>query len=285
MSRNLQIFRYKDWVALGRNSFEPPYKVSDALVNEARLVYVVQGESTLTSAQKQLKLQSQDLLIMKTDNFINQWHKMKDNAWVKVIVFQIKSDLLSDIYDEQLPSWFQSDSNIVPDSLLRIPSNPSINAFFSSLTTYMNQTQMLSEEILRLKMKELITLLLQIDQNGAIGKIFRNLFQAPDYAFQEIIQQNLFNDLHVEDLAFLSNMSLSSFKRKFNQIYGTSPNKYIISKRLEKAHTLLRTSNLNITEIAYDCGFSEVGYFSKTFKKHFELAPSDLRKKIQHENI
>ncbi len=90
--------------------------------------------------------------------------------------------------------------------------------------------------------------------------------------------QNIFEDLNTEDLAFLCAMSVSSFKRKFQEVFGTSPNKYITSKRLDKAQSLLRTTTLTISEIAYDCGFSDVSYFSKTFKKYYNSTPSDLRK-------
>ena len=93
-----------------------------------------------------------------------------------------------------------------------------------------------------------------------------------------MVQKNLFEDLNIEDLAFLAGMSLSSFKRKFNSVYGTTPNKYITSKRLEKAQSLLRFSDMLISEVAYDCGFSDVGYFSKLFKKYYNYSPSEVKK-------
>ena len=82
--------------------------------------------------------------------------------------------------------------------------------------------------------------------------IFSNLFRSSNYEFQEVIQQNLFEDLNLEDLAFLTNLSLSSFKRKFASTYQTTPNKYIVTKRLEKAQNLLKTSELGVAEIAYE---------------------------------
>ena len=106
------------------------------------------------------------------------------------------------------------------------------------------------------------------------------MFKANEYKLQEVIQAHLFDDLNLEDLAFLTGLSLSSFKRKFSAVYGTSPNKYIISKRLEKAQLLLRTTDLRISEIAYECGYSDVGYFTKTFQKYYNCSPSNFREKL-----
>ena len=128
-----------------------------------------------------------------------------------------------------------------------------------------------------LKIRELLHLLVENDQNGAIKGILGELFNTSEYVFKDVIQAHLFEDLNLDDLAFFTGLSLSPFKRKFSTVYGTSPNKYITSKRLEKAQTLLRTSDLRISEVAYDCGFNDLGYFSKSFKNYYNLSPSDYR--------
>ncbi|HAA19637.1 MAG TPA: AraC family transcriptional regulator, partial [Cytophagales bacterium] len=119
----------------------------------------------------------------------------------------------------------------------------------------------------------------QAQLGGVVPKIFGDLFTTRDYEFESVIQQHLYEPLSLEDLAFLTGLSLSSFKRKFAARYGSSPTKYMITKRLEKAHLLLETSAMRITEIAYACGFSEVGHFSKTFRSHYQLAPTEVRKR------
>ena len=128
-----------------------------------------------------------------------------------------------------------------------------------------------------LKIRELMHILVETDRKGSIRTILGELFNTSEYAFKDVIQAHLFEDLNIEDLAFFTGLSLSSFKRKFNAVYGTSPNKYITSKRLEKAQILLRTSDLRISDIAYDCGFNDLGYFSKSFKNNYNISPSEYR--------
>ena len=275
---NLQTFRVKDWVVFGINNFKPPFKVSDVLINEARIVHVVNGHSRLYAADHFVDLNNEDTIVMKSDNFVNNWLANEGDKLNTVIAFQLNADFLKYLYNNQLPSWFQNKQTANSHSLVKADKHPLISEYFKSLNTYFENDSLLSEEIITLKIRELISLLIETDHSGKIRTIFGHLFSASDYDFQEIIQKNVFEDLSIGELAFLAGLSLSSFKRKFKSIYGTSPNKYITSKRLEKSQILLKTSNLSISEIAFECGFSDVGYFSKVFKGYYSSLPTDSRK-------
>ena len=280
MSAELKTYKIKDWIVLGKTSFSPPRKISDSLVNEARIVHVNQGNSLLYSANQQVSLTNNDTLIMKTDNFINNWSAHPNNENTTVLVFQLTSDLLHFLYNNNLPEWFSTSSKTNKESILKLNQHNLLHAYFTSLEHYINNENYFSEEIITSKVKELIALMVSLDHSGETRNIFGNLFKASEYEFKETIASNLFEDLNIEDFAFLTGMSVSSFKRKFSEVYGTSPNKYIVTKRLDQAQTLLSTSTLSISEIAYDCGFSDVGYFSKSFKKYYNMSPSDFKNQV-----
>lgn len=269
----------KNWTVFGCVYFKPPFQITDSLINEARIVHVIKGKSKLYSANQLIELKSGDTLIMKSDNFVNNWQKNEsDDEINKVIVFQLNSDFLKYLYNNKLPNWYDRRNETVGNSIEKALPNQLINSFYQNLELYIDEPDLMNEEFTQIKTRELISLLIKTDVTGSIKKTFGQLFETKEYDFQEIIQNNLFEDLNVENLAFLANMSLSSFKRKFSSIYGTSPNKYIISKRLEKAQRLINTTDLSISQIAYDCGFSDVGYFSKTFKKNYNILPSELKR-------
>ncbi len=278
MSKKPEIYKVKDWRVFGRNTFTPPFRVSDSLVNEARIVHVVKGKSKLFSANKFEEFKDNDTFIMKADNFVNNWLKNKDGSNNQVIVFDLKADYLRYIYNNELPEWFNPTNTPPIASVEKAEPSFILDSFYDGLKKYLDNPQHLTEEIIQVKTKELISILVQSDQGNVIKILLGDLFNTQEQDFQEAIQKNLFEDLSIEELAFLTSLSLSSFKRKFSSIYGTSPNKYITSKRLEKAQTLLNTTELSISEIAYDSGFSDVGYFSKTFRKHYNVSPSEIRK-------
>jgi len=90
----------------------------------------------------------------------------------------------------------------------------------------------------------------------------------------------LFNDLSLEDYALLCNLSLSTFKRTFKKTFGESPARYIKLKRLEEAANQLKVTNKRISDICFDCGFNEVGHFSKSFTALYNTSPSNYRKQF-----
>lgn len=278
METQLQTFDVKDWTVFGRTSFQPPRKISDSLINEARIVHVLNGTSKLCSANQTFTLSSGDTLVMKSDNFVNQWQEDPSGTHAIVVVFNLTSGFLQHIYDSDPPQWFKPRTRSVTNEVEMATPSTTLTSFYDHLGHYLKHPEHLSEEVIKLKVKELIAILIQSDESDRMERLFGNLFNPPEHDFQAVIQKNLFEDLSLEDLAFLTGMSLSSFKRRFSSTFGTTPNKYITSKRLEKAQTLLSTSDLRISEIAYDCGFSDVGYFSKIFRNYYHITPSDFRK-------
>ncbi len=74
------------------------------------------------------------------------------------------------------------------------------------------------------------------------------------------------------------NLSHTQVFRKLKAITGENPTLYIRKMRLQKALTLLKTTELNISEIAYETGFSDPNYFSRAFNEEFGVTPSAMRK-------
>lgn len=83
--------------------------------------------------------------------------------------------------------------------------------------------------------------------------------------------------LTLVDLAKQAGMSRASFAARFNCATGDSPMRYLGKVRLDRAKLLLTESPLTISEIAYQVGFEDQGYFSRSFKKAFHTTPSEYR--------
>ena len=84
---------------------------------------------------------------------------------------------------------------------------------------------------------------------------------------------NYTSPISLEELAYLSGRSLSSFKRDFQSIYNTTPAKWIREKRLSKAHQMLQSSQMSVAEVAYSLGFENPTHFSRIFKQQYGISP------------
>ncbi|WP_223808945.1 hybrid sensor histidine kinase/response regulator transcription factor [Rufibacter hautae] len=93
-----------------------------------------------------------------------------------------------------------------------------------------------------------------------------------------LVDKNLQNpDLSANDIAAGLGMSRVHVYRKMKALLGYSLNDYIVNTRLKKARHLLLNSQMNISEIAYEVGFSSPAYFSTAFKNHFNMSPSEFK--------
>ena len=92
------------------------------------------------------------------------------------------------------------------------------------------------------------------------------------------IEQYYLTEIDLEQLSAVSNYSYHRFRHIFKDIMGVSPKQYILSKRLTYAKKQLQETDISITNLAFNCGFSSTSQFIKTFKEHFHMSPSLYRK-------
>jgi transcriptional regulator GlxA family with amidase domain len=92
------------------------------------------------------------------------------------------------------------------------------------------------------------------------------------------IENNIDNsDFGTLQLARLSGMSESQLYRKLKALTGRSTAIFIRSVRLQKAKELLKTTALNVSEVAYETGFNDPAWFSRVFKEEFGGSPASFR--------
>lgn len=92
----------------------------------------------------------------------------------------------------------------------------------------------------------------------------------------EIVEKNISNEnFSAEDFAESVGMSKTHLNRKLNALLDSSANEFIRTYRLKKAARLLSGKSGNISEIAYEVGFSNPSYFAESFKKYFGCSPSE----------
>lgn len=98
--------------------------------------------------------------------------------------------------------------------------------------------------------------------------------------FKDVVEARLGDsDLSVDDLAAAMNLSRVQLYRKVKTISGSSPVELLRTARLNKGYQLLLTTGKNVSEVAYDVGFTAPSYFTKCFKDEFGVSPSDLQAK------
>ncbi len=88
--------------------------------------------------------------------------------------------------------------------------------------------------------------------------------------------------LGTERMFEISGKSREHLARSMKKYYGVTPSDYVTELRLDYAANMLRFSNLSITDICFECGFSNISWFYTQFKKRFSESPSKYRKEYQY---
>ncbi len=151
-----------------------------------------------------------------------------------------------------------------------------IEQLLSAMSLEYQHTELGSEQVLNSLFFVLITLI-----SRAYSKDIM-INSEPENSISEVvsyIRLHYTENITVEHLASIAFLSPRHFNRKFKDIFKTTPIQYINKLRLQHACHLLEQSNLTISEIAMKCGFSDINYFSKNFKRHYDDNPSNYRKK------
>ena len=93
----------------------------------------------------------------------------------------------------------------------------------------------------------------------------------------EFIDQNLSENITLEDLAGLAGLSSYHFSRKFKADLGIAPHAYVLSRRIDRAKSLLNSSRLPLKLVAAECGFTDQSHLSRVFRKFLGVTPKNFR--------
>jgi transcriptional regulator GlxA family with amidase domain len=100
----------------------------------------------------------------------------------------------------------------------------------------------------------------------------RHLLRARDLADARFSEP-----LDVDDMARAAGLSRAHFSREFRRAFGESPHQYLLTRRLERAAALLRTTDHSVAEICLAVGLQSIGSFTTSFTRTFGKSPTVYR--------
>ena len=240
---------------------------------QQHLLYVVLGgRVTLSCGNQTFVVNKNEMILLKKSQSVSYIKEGNNETGLfESMLFALQDNLIKDFLTSQnvqippMKEEYTAKVSQMSDTLI---------AYCKSLSPYFDNLSQINEGLLRLKVMELLYNVMDCSKN-----IFRQILQLRNPVkadIHRIVEQNYTSPVSLEDLAYLSGRSLSSFKRYFQQIYNTTPAKYIREKRLQKAKELLQSTAMPVSEVAYSLGFENPTHFTHIFKDYFGTAPSKI---------
>lgn len=229
------------------------------------------GKKQVHFANTSIAVNNKQSLLLKKGNWL--WTELLDIEaiyYCKLFFFSEKklveflSKYTNDVkpYKEEVPYFV-------------IENDTYIASFINSLTanTYTNHSY--SDALLALKFEEIMLYLLN-KYGNKFEFYLHSLISKELSPFKNIVESNVHSNLKLEEIAFLCNMSLSTFKRHFTNEYHEPPGKWLQDKRLQKAKELLQSGDLKASDIYLNSGYNNLSNFSIAFKNKFGISPTDI---------
>ncbi|MEM1338643.1 MAG: AraC family transcriptional regulator [Bacteroidota bacterium] len=243
----------------------------EAFLADHELIYILSGKIIISALGQEVELTKGEAVLIKKGQLF-EFTKIGGTAigFYESLLFFIKPKFIKEFIQ-----WYDfQDATRIPDdaSMLKLEKSPILDGFMISLLPYFNAVDTNTEEVLRLKTFELLlhltkknskalNFLLQLQENGKM-----DLVQTMDTFYLK--------NLSLAEFASLSGRSLAAFKRDFGAIFDETPAKWLKRRRLEYANTLLRKTNKTPSMVYLEAGFEDYAHFSRSFKAHFGISPS-----------
>jgi AraC-like DNA-binding protein len=276
MQYGKQVLKYKHYdvfVKVTMPYFERVQKVH--VEDEACFMFVNKGEFSIRSQEEYMNLNRSTALLAKCMNYFyesSEEQRKNTDCFVSTGIF-IYPSLVQELFEFDL-----SKSNYTVDfNLKKIEVDRLLENYRNSINILLDNPELADEQMVATKLKEFILLITKSQQAPSRLDFLAALFKPNDVEFKSTIKHNLYANLSINELAALTHLSTSSFKRKFRNTFNESPKKYITKKKVEKAASLLKTSSSRISDIAYDVGFDSLATFNRNFTNTYQTSPSEYR--------
>lgn len=203
------------------------------------------------------------------------------NAVVLKIKIEFCRSLLSNL--RYRSRWHAIDQ---PLNSLSLPFVTEMNVFLKTLQCYVHSGALVEEQLLcETKVSELFCLLNYFAKDS-FDRFVSQYFSRDRVSLDLIMNTCYSQNLSVTEIAALAGYSVSTFKRKFNEVYRCSPRRWIQNRRLMEARRLLlESSDRTISEIGYAVGFENISHFIHSFKAKFGETPGAVQEKHTRDRL
>ncbi|MFK7920874.1 MAG: helix-turn-helix domain-containing protein [Bacteroidia bacterium] len=235
--------------------------------------FLLHGTKEVFTDYEPIKLDKEQFLLIRAGNCLMTENISSANKTYRSILLFFTDEVLLDfLQNHQLETPKSKPAQ--PFQVFDYDSY--IQNFVESLAQLNRLTPALQNEILPAKFREIMIYLVQIKGVESLHFLLGN-HDDRERHFINVIERNKLNKLSLQELAFLCNMSLSSFKREFRKHYQQPPSRWFQDQRLEHAAYLLKQQKKRPIDLYEEIGYESLSNFTQAFKKKYGSTPKQFQ--------
>jgi hypothetical protein len=212
-------------------TIKPPFRLSLNFPNDACFIFFDTGSVKINAPYEQKAINNKEAVLLRCGTYFSQLLPVLEQEVYEILVFHLPKEIIRQIYREHFPVTSQP----YRESFIhKVDSSRILQEFIKGLQFYFDNPELVTDELLKLKIQELILLLLQTRNAGSLKELFSDAFTPVEINIKQVVYSHIFTDCTISDLAILCNMSPSTFKRQFRKAFNDTPSNFFKNKRLEK---------------------------------------------------
>jgi AraC-like DNA-binding protein len=183
--------------------------------------------------------------------------------------------ILEDKFVKEVIHNFTLPEDFMPCTVpvVKIPGTPLMEGLMQSIKAYVSGLAQIDRDLIRLKTMEALHGITSFKPE--LIHILNDFSEPARADLKQFIEHNYTINLSLDQFAEMSGRSLSTFNREFRKAYNVPPHKWIKQKRLELAKKMLIHSR-KASDVYLEVGFEDLAHFSRSFKSHFGINPSEV---------
>lgn len=233
---------------------------------------VIAGAKTMHFSERTVSVKSDEIHFLSAGNCMVTMNLDKQQVMESILIF-FDNTALADFHLRYKVST--GDGNRT-EPFLRFKKDQFIHHYITSLQLLLQSGTAMSGEMRRLKFEELMLYLLERYPTQLAAFPLSKSRDLEDLEIRRAVEANVLTGISLEELAFICNCSLSTFKRRFMAIYGVAPRAWFLQKRMEMAKEMIVQGGERPSEIYHKFGYETHSSFSQSFKQYFGVSPKDM---------
>lgn len=265
-------------VSILRHRTNKPAVRAKIMLQQNLFTFLLDGEKTVRFAGAQVTVKPHQFILLSAGNCLMSEKLAAATAAYHSILFFFDGRLLSDFFSRHafLPGQQVKQPGSPP--FLLFEKDAFLVHFTHSLDSLLAADAPIHHDLQKIKLEELL-LYLALQYPEQLQQLRNRSVEAnEELVIRQAVTSNINSNITVEELAFLCNMSLSTFKRRFVRIYGSSPNKWLLEKRMETAAAMLRQGNRKASEMYNELGYENLSSFIQSFKQVYGVTPKQYQR-------
>ncbi|QSW90289.1 helix-turn-helix transcriptional regulator [Flavobacterium endoglycinae] len=238
------------------------------ILNQNIISFLIEGKKEVIFDNEALSITPSKFIIMRSGNCLMTEKRVSETSLYKSVLLFFSNEMLHN-FIRKIES--EKSESIEPKSVYAFDYDDFLKRFVDSLADISNLSKTVQPKILEVKFEEIMLYL--TDKYGT-DFLYALIINSDDAAqkFIRTIENSHLSKLTLKELAFLCNMSVSTFKREFEKYYSESPMKWFQNKRLEHAHYLLSLEK-SPSEVYFEAGYENLSSFSQAYKIKYGVPP------------